>query len=201
MAPVRAPVHHTFHTRPVGQPFFLSGPSGILPVDLPGARRIGAESDLAAVRRPDRAGVHLRIECEAGHPLAAELQHPDVTAERVAAPEHRPPAIWRQLHAGCSLKAVPEGAGTMLDNTIVLWANHMQTGGNHNAQRLPWMIAGKGGGLLQDGPVSAHAGRPAEAAGDGPHRERDGREPAVVRAVGRLHADSRAAGGVGRQRP
>lgn len=47
------------------------------------------------------------------------------------------------------LKQTPEGSGTMLDNSIVLWANHMETGGGHNARKLPWIIAGKGGGYLK----------------------------------------------------
>lgn len=49
------------------------------------------------------------------------------------------------------LKEAPEGGGSMLDNTVVLWANHMQYGGNHNAQRLPWIMAGKCGGYFKTG--------------------------------------------------
>jgi Protein of unknown function (DUF1552) len=49
------------------------------------------------------------------------------------------------------LSKVPEGTGTMLDNTIVLWANHMETGGGHNAMSIPWLIGGKGGGVLKTG--------------------------------------------------
>jgi len=46
------------------------------------------------------------------------------------------------------LKNTPEGNGNMLDNTIVLWGNHMQDGG-HDAGRLPWILAGKGGGYFK----------------------------------------------------
>lgn len=49
------------------------------------------------------------------------------------------------------LKAVPEGGGTMLDNTVVLWANHMGNGGAHNSNQLPWIVAGRGGGYLKTG--------------------------------------------------
>lgn len=49
------------------------------------------------------------------------------------------------------LKAVPEGNGTMLDNTVVLWANHMGNGGAHNVNDLPWIVAGKGGGYFKTG--------------------------------------------------
>lgn len=38
------------------------------------------------------------------------------------------------------LSAIPEGDGTMLDNTIVLWATEISTGHGHN--RMPWMTIG-----------------------------------------------------------
>ncbi len=47
------------------------------------------------------------------------------------------------------LKKSPEGGGSMLDNTTVLWANHMENGANHNASRLPWILGGKGGGYFK----------------------------------------------------
>ncbi len=47
------------------------------------------------------------------------------------------------------LKNTPEAGGNMLDNSIVLWANHMENGANHDAHKLPWIIAGKGGGYLK----------------------------------------------------
>jgi hypothetical protein len=58
------------------------------------------------------------------------------------------------------LKAVPEGTGTMLDNTIVLWANHMEEGANHNSQKTPWMLAGNVGGYFRMGQCVASAGKP-----------------------------------------
>jgi len=49
------------------------------------------------------------------------------------------------------LKAVPEGAETMLDHMTVLWANHMESGDTHGATKLPWIIAGKGNGFWKTG--------------------------------------------------
>jgi hypothetical protein len=49
------------------------------------------------------------------------------------------------------LKDTPEGNGTMLDNTVVLWANHMGHGGGHTSTNLPWVLAGKGGGYFKTG--------------------------------------------------
>jgi hypothetical protein len=57
------------------------------------------------------------------------------------------------------LQNVPEGDGTMLDNTVVLWANHMEDGENHGAQKLPWMLAGNVDGYFKTGQCIASSGR------------------------------------------
>ena len=58
------------------------------------------------------------------------------------------------------MKDVPEGAGTMLDNSVVLWGNHMESGDSHFTQRVPWILAGKAGGSLATGQCAASSGRP-----------------------------------------
>jgi hypothetical protein len=58
------------------------------------------------------------------------------------------------------LQAVPEPGGTMLDNTVVLWANHMEEGANHNSQKTPWMIGGNVGRYFRTGQCAASAGKP-----------------------------------------
>jgi hypothetical protein len=58
------------------------------------------------------------------------------------------------------LKAVPEPGGTMLDNTVILWANHMEEGHNHNSQKTPWMLAGNVGGYFRMGQCAASASKP-----------------------------------------
>jgi hypothetical protein len=51
-----------------------------------------------------------------------------------------------------NIKLIPEGTGeTMLDHMTVLWANHMESGDTHGATKLPWIIAGKGGGFWKQG--------------------------------------------------
>jgi hypothetical protein len=57
------------------------------------------------------------------------------------------------------LKATPDTQGTMLDNTIVLWGNHMEDGSNHGAQKMPWIIAGKGQGYFKTGQCIPNPGR------------------------------------------
>lgn len=49
------------------------------------------------------------------------------------------------------LKAVPEGDGTMLDNTVVVWGNELGRGNSHTRNNIPFVLAGRAGGALQTG--------------------------------------------------
>lgn len=42
------------------------------------------------------------------------------------------------------LDAVPEGSGTMLDNTLVLWGSELGTGSSHDFKNVPFVVAGGG---------------------------------------------------------
>jgi hypothetical protein len=46
-----------------------------------------------------------------------------------------------------ALDAVPEGSGTMLDNTLVVWANE-QGRGDHSLDNIPIVLIGKAGGAI-----------------------------------------------------
>jgi hypothetical protein len=48
------------------------------------------------------------------------------------------------------LKSVQEGAGTLFDNTVILWTTEC-THGNHGHRNIPVVIAGSGGGALKTG--------------------------------------------------
>jgi hypothetical protein len=58
------------------------------------------------------------------------------------------------------LKAVPEPGGTMFDNTVILWANHMEEGHTHNSQKTPWMLAGNVNNYFRMGQCVNSAGKP-----------------------------------------
>jgi len=58
------------------------------------------------------------------------------------------------------MKAIPEEGGTMLSNSVILWTNHMEDGQNHNCQKLPWVLAGQGGGYFKTGQCALSAGKP-----------------------------------------
>lgn len=47
------------------------------------------------------------------------------------------------------MKEVPEGEGTLLDNTMVIWVNELGRGNSHTRSNEPIVIAGGAGGALQ----------------------------------------------------
>jgi hypothetical protein len=49
------------------------------------------------------------------------------------------------------LKSIPEGTGTMLDNTLVLCVNELARGNAHSHNPMPYLLAGGTGGGLQMG--------------------------------------------------
>lgn len=49
------------------------------------------------------------------------------------------------------LAARPEGDGTMLDNTVVVWASPVSVSWRHISRNLPIVLAGRGGGYFETG--------------------------------------------------
>jgi hypothetical protein len=49
------------------------------------------------------------------------------------------------------LQAISEPGGTMLDNSLVVWGNHMENGSSHVTQRQGWVTVGKAGGAIKTG--------------------------------------------------
>jgi hypothetical protein len=50
-----------------------------------------------------------------------------------------------------SMKAVPEGSGSLLDNTVILWCNELGKGNIHSRENAPYVLAGRAGGALKTG--------------------------------------------------
>jgi hypothetical protein len=50
-----------------------------------------------------------------------------------------------------SLRAIPEGPGTMLENCLLFWGNEQGKGNNHSRRSMPFVLAGKAGGALRTG--------------------------------------------------
>ena len=51
------------------------------------------------------------------------------------------------------LAAVPEGSGTLLDNSLVLWCSEMAEGHFHYSSDIPFLAAGRGGGAFRAGSI------------------------------------------------
>ncbi|WP_406701001.1 DUF1552 domain-containing protein [Singulisphaera sp. Ch08] len=49
------------------------------------------------------------------------------------------------------LKAIKEGDGTLLDNSMIVYGSGISDGNRHNHDDLPILVAGKGGGTIQTG--------------------------------------------------
>ncbi len=49
------------------------------------------------------------------------------------------------------MKQIPEGNGTMLDNTVIVWCNELGKGNSHTRNNVPYVMAGSGGGHFQTG--------------------------------------------------
>jgi hypothetical protein len=65
--------------------------------------------------------------------------------------------IDRWFWQGCvarvvgKLAGVPEGSGTVLDNTVILVSNDMNEGSGHDVNNIPYVIIGSGGGFFKTG--------------------------------------------------
>lgn len=59
------------------------------------------------------------------------------------------------------LAAVPEGEGSVLDNTLVVYCNELSTGWDHKAGPSPTILAGRLGGALKTGRFVDYTGCPA----------------------------------------
>lgn len=49
------------------------------------------------------------------------------------------------------LDEIPEGDGTVLDNTLIVWGNEISKGNSHSLSDIPYLLAGTAGGALQSG--------------------------------------------------
>ncbi|MBI2423550.1 MAG: DUF1552 domain-containing protein [Candidatus Hydrogenedentes bacterium] len=57
------------------------------------------------------------------------------------------------------LRAIPEGEGTLLDNSMILFGSSISDGNSHNPANLPIIVAGNAGGALKTG---QHIASPAK---------------------------------------
>lgn len=58
-----------------------------------------------------------------------------------------------------ALKAVPEGTGTLLDSTLVVWINELSKGNTHSHNNVPIVMAGDCGGYFRKGRFLQYSGK------------------------------------------
>lgn len=58
------------------------------------------------------------------------------------------------------LKSIPEGKGSLLDHSVVVWTNELSDGFIHNHENMPFVIAGKGGNYFNTGRYIEAFGKP-----------------------------------------
>jgi len=57
------------------------------------------------------------------------------------------------------LQSIPEGTGTMLDNTVILWASEFSESNGHASDKLLWFLMGNANGYFRQGRVLSVNGR------------------------------------------
>jgi len=60
------------------------------------------------------------------------------------------------------LKAIPEGTGTMFDNTLIVWCNELGLGWSHTHDHIPFMLAGSAGVYFKTGQLVTAANGTAQ---------------------------------------
>jgi hypothetical protein len=93
-----------------------------------------------------------------------DVAHHDTSDAGSSAVNTNRVVLMNQSYASCvaklatALDAVPENGGTMLDNTLVVWANELGRG-DHNQENVPIVLIGGAGGALARGGRVIDAGR------------------------------------------
>ncbi|QQR91375.1 MAG: DUF1552 domain-containing protein [Myxococcales bacterium] len=85
-------------------------------------------------------------------------QHHTLSHEAVSNPDARDDLVkinrWyaEQLaYLVAKLKAMPEGDGSVMDNTLIVWVNELSEGESHSRINLPVLMVGSAGGYFQSG--------------------------------------------------
>lgn len=96
-------------------------------------------------------GINMNCHDDVAHLDTSDAGSSPVNTHRVV--------LMNQYYANCvaklatALDAIPDGGGTMLDNTLVVWANELGRG-DHNQENVPIVfIGGAGGGVPRGGRV------------------------------------------------
>jgi hypothetical protein len=82
------------------------------------------------------------------HPLSHHGENPDRVREFAKINAYH---VSLLTHLLTQLRETPDGDGTMLDNALVIYGSPMGNPNQHNHKRVPFLVAGHGGGALKGG--------------------------------------------------
>jgi hypothetical protein len=101
-------------------------------------------------------GINVNCHDDVAHHDTSDLgSTPENTARVVLMNQYYASRVARLATA---LDAVPEGSGTMLDNTLVVWANEFGRG-DHSLENVPIVLIGRASGVIPAGGRVIDAGR------------------------------------------
>lgn len=86
------------------------------------------------------------------HPIGTVIEHHSLTHSNNQELVHQGVVFTMQCFAALieKLKAMPEGQGSLLDNTIVICASDCSEGATHYTTDQPFLVAGNAGGVLKN---------------------------------------------------
>jgi hypothetical protein len=93
-------------------------------------------------------GIDMNCHDDVAHLDTGDRGSTQINTERVVRMNHYYASqVARMAQA---LEAVPEGDGTVLDNTLIAWSNE-QGRGDHSQRNIPVVLVGKAAGAIQRG--------------------------------------------------
>ena len=93
-----------------------------------------------------------------------DVAHLDTSDDGSSLENTRRVVLMNRYYARCvrrlalHLDAVPEGGGTMLDHTLIVWANELGRG-DHSQENIPIVLIGRAGGAIPTGGRVLDSGR------------------------------------------
>jgi hypothetical protein len=93
-------------------------------------------------------GINLETHGDVAHLDTSDAGSDPINTARAVAMNQYCAGVVRKL--ATALDAVPEGDGTVLDNTLLVWANELGRG-DHSQENVPIVLIGKAGGAIPQG--------------------------------------------------
>ena len=97
---------------------------------------------------------------EAHHPLSHHNNIPELIAQMSKINRYHTELCSRYL---AKLRAAPDGDGSLLDHTTILYGSGISNSTSHAAENLPLLVVGGGAGSLKGGRHLAYSGEPPMA--------------------------------------